>query len=293
MGHHDGVAGTVRGGHRGECLRGAAHVSASLTTCCIAADWSKADLTVEARAPPGELGTEGYVHDGVGIAALAIRQSPVRWHTPAVISDDPRGVAGFRGTCWRGGGVKKWLPWSAGHSVASGNWDDSIDENFPRQAAIVRRYLCQYRDECRALANVNRILYRYSGILSICLGVTLPFLSASEFEGSSTLLAVASLLLATLTGLGRFYNWEQRWRIYRTTDYSLTLLIAEWELRMLDVIVSGVPSPEAEIEAEKATRLTYVSARSLGEAEITAFFSTLNWSESDNSNAGAGKNGNQ
>ncbi|GAA5035694.1 hypothetical protein GCM10023335_81750 [Streptomyces siamensis] len=62
---------------------------------------------------------------------------------------------------------------------------------------------------------------------------------------------------------------------------------------MLDVIVSGVPSPEAEIEAEKATRLTYVSARSLGEAEITAFFSTLNWSESDNSNAGAGKNGNQ
>jgi hypothetical protein len=120
------------------------------------------------------------------------------------------------------------------------------------------------------------------------LGVTLPFLSASDFEYNSVFLTIASLLLAILTGLSRFYNWEQRWRIYRTTDYSLTLLIAEWELKMLDILVNEVDNPE--VEAEKATRLIYISARSLGEAEITAFFSTLNWSEVNSPSGGGGNN---
>ncbi|MEU7335754.1 DUF4231 domain-containing protein [Streptomyces sp. NPDC007074] len=188
--------------------------------------------------------------------------------------------------------MKSWSILSAGHTVASEDWDASIDEHFPRQAAIVRRYLRQYRDECRILANVNRVLYRYSGVLAIFLGVSLPFLSAAHFHYSSVLITVASLLLAVITGLGRFYNWEQRWRIYRTTDYSLTLLIAEWELKMLDVMLNNTTDPE--VEAERATRLIYVSARSLAEAELTAFFSTLNWSEPNgNGSSGPGKKSNQ
>lgn len=165
-------------------------------------------------------------------------------------------------------------------------WNPIINKEFPEYSDFMARFVRRHRDRCRLLATQNRVLYRYTGILTILLGVLVPFLSASAFSESKTVLSLASLSLAAITGLRTFYNWEQRWQIYRTQDFALTIMVLEWELQVLEVIRTGGSDASARVEA--ITQSAARKAGSLIESEMSAFFNTISWPEATGSNGGQG-----
>lgn len=182
-----------------------------------------------------------------------------------------------------------WLPpWMKRHynqPVEEGAWHQTIDARFPQYADIVQRYVCRRRDRYRALTDLNRSLYRTTGIVAIALGVSIPFLSASTFQGSKVTLSVAGLVLAVITAMRSFYNWELRWQIYGSHDLSLTLLVMDWEVRMLEIIRAD--QEDAVGQAEQVTRELTVQSRNLLESEMSAFWGTISWPDTGNPRIGS------
>jgi hypothetical protein len=81
-------------------------------------------------------------------------------------------------------------------------------------------------------ARTPAFLFRSAGILIIFLSASLPFLATLEGVWRGVVLPVVALLVAALTGLNAFYQWEQDWKSHRLTQYKLEYQMTLWEIQV-------------------------------------------------------------
>ena len=94
------------------------------------------------------------------------------------------------------------------------------------------------------------------------------------------MIACLGLLIAAVTGLRNFYQWDLVWRLMRTTEFELTFKIAEWEAELAKLMAA----PAANDVAEKAFNLTKTlvsDARQIILAEAGQYFGALSWPNSE------------
>jgi hypothetical protein len=113
--------------------------------------------------------------------------------------------------------------------------------------------------------------FRIVGVTVILLSVSLPFLGTLEGAWRSVALPVVSLLIAGLTGVNAFLNWQQQWQSFRQTQFTLEYLLQRWEL---DVIQARyLPDEEdAIIMIYTATQKLLDQAREATASETSEFF---------------------
>jgi hypothetical protein len=116
-----------------------------------------------------------------------------------------------------------------------------------------------------------RILFRVSGTLIILLSVSLPLLSIVEGPSRDTLLPIVALMIAGLTGLNSFFQWQNAWQGRRQTQRALEYLLSHWELEMIKA--KQHPEPQKAIQlALEATERLLDRTKEVTAAETSEFF---------------------
>jgi hypothetical protein len=122
-------------------------------------------------------------------------------------------------------------------------------EVLSKLTAIKKEYVDKnlkwYRDHSRQPA----ILFRTVGALVIVLSVTVPFLATLDDPWKSVVLPIVSLLIAGLTGLNSFFQWQGKWQKFLQARLSLEYSAQSWELQVLRA--------RYETDEEKAVRILF------------------------------------
>ncbi|MFB0536508.1 MAG: DUF4231 domain-containing protein [Anaerolineae bacterium] len=115
------------------------------------------------------------------------------------------------------------------------------------------------------------VFFRASGVLIIILSVSVPFLGVLEGFWKDTVLPIVTLMIAGLTGLSSFFQWQSAWRGYRQTQFTLEHLLSIWELRIVEA--KHHPDTQEGIEiALQVTKQLLDDARAATAAETEEYF---------------------
>ena len=120
-------------------------------------------------------------------------------------------------------------------------------------------------------ARTPRVLFRVSGILLILLSVSVPFIAAQTAPWKDTVVSIATLTIAGLSGLTAFFRWEYTWQGNRQTEYALEHLLTMWQLKMVEA--KHVADTQQAISlAFQATEQLLLEARAVTSTETTEYF---------------------
>ena len=145
------------------------------------------------------------------------------------------------------------------------NWMDTASlDDLVRQS---EEYCAQLRDFYDSRARWNRHFYRFSGILVIVLGGSLPIIAGADFPGKDLTIAVIGFVVATITALRGFYRWDAAWVLMRETEFAITKRYVAWK-----AVQMAAPDPEALRQATIGLLSDMVAVR---ENEARAFFKDL------------------
>lgn len=123
-------------------------------------------------------------------------------------------------------------------------------------------------------ANRPRVMFQISGVGLIILSVSVPLLGVVEGVWRDIVLPIATLVIAALTGLNSFFQWQKSWQSRRQTQFALEYLLSKWDLDM--TIAKHNPDPEKAIEmAAKATEQLLDRAREITSVETAEYFQGL------------------
>ena len=81
--------------------------------------------------------------------------------------------------------------------------------------------------------NWPRIIFRLAGITVISLSLGLPFLSTIGGNLGKYLVMSASLVIAVLTALNSFFNWQKTWEKRVMLKLTMEGLVAQWEAEII------------------------------------------------------------
>jgi hypothetical protein len=115
------------------------------------------------------------------------------------------------------------------------------------------------------------VLFRTFGVLVILLSVSVPFLGTLEGLGKTIVLPVVSVLIAGLTGINAFFNWQSQWQQFRLAQFTLENLIARWDFEIMQAR-SEEDEDKAIDLAVQATRDLMEQASRVTQAETADFF---------------------
>ena len=171
----------------------------------------------------------------------------------------------------------------------NGDMKPSDDPKFDEFAVWARKIKRQLVDPNREWYKHHLwapfFLFRFAGVLTILLSVTLPVVSAIDEKkllpmDKTYLLAGMSLGIAALTGLGGFFRWERTWRSRNFAKFSIDGLVAKWELELENARI--VVEPKDRIgHAYRATNDLLTNFRNVGSEESEQFFSGLQFPQSN------------
>nr|WP_042180765.1 DUF4231 domain-containing protein [Kibdelosporangium sp. MJ126-NF4]CEL14571.1 hypothetical protein [Kibdelosporangium sp. MJ126-NF4]CTQ88936.1 hypothetical protein [Kibdelosporangium sp. MJ126-NF4] len=108
---------------------------------------------------------------------------------------------------------------------------------FPKQlpdisgkglVAAADEYAIRVRAFYNSRAVWHRRFHRLSGVLIILAGAGLPVLANLEYPAKATVISIAGMAVAVLTGLHAFYHWDQSWILLRTTEGEVTAAYWAW-----------------------------------------------------------------
>jgi hypothetical protein len=119
-----------------------------------------------------------------------------------------------------------------------------------------------------------RMLFRAAGVVIIVLSVSIPFLTTVTFWGRDVVLSLAALLIAALTGLSSFYNWDQAWRGRQQTAEALQHLIASWRILLTNARAEPDPIQRRALVTSAARKLID-GVKAVTGAEAEQFFSEV------------------
>lgn len=153
---------------------------------------------------------------------------------------------------------------------------------------IVGANVIDLRDTYRRRANWNRHLFRASGSAVIVLSASLPLLAGLSYEGKDITVAIVGVIIAILTGLRAFFQWDQLWGFLRQSDFALTHLVAKWELDV--ATASALADGQKDSEVYRLTGDLLDKTEEVRKAESQNYFGTLHYPEgkikdSENSNS--------
>jgi hypothetical protein len=115
------------------------------------------------------------------------------------------------------------------------------------------------------------VLFRTFGVLVILLSVSVPFLGTLEGLGKTIVLPVVSVLIAGLTGINAFFNWQSQWQQFRLAQFTLENLVAKWDFEIL--LAKSEEDEERAIEmVVEATKDLMEQASRVTQAETADFF---------------------
>jgi hypothetical protein len=138
---------------------------------------------------------------------------------------------------------------------------------------VVRINVRDLRDAYHRRAKWNRRFFRGTGVAVIVLSASLPLLAGFSYSGKDITIAIVGAVIAILTGLRAFYQWDQLWDFLRQSDFILTHLIGKWEL---DVeAAKHLPNTKSAVAIHKLTTELLDNAETVRQAESQRYFSTL------------------
>lgn len=89
-------------------------------------------------------------------------------------------------------------------------------------AQAVEAYLLRLRAFYHARAAWHRRFYRFSGILVILTGASLPLVATLSYAHKDFVVSLLGVAIAALTALRAFYRWDQSWILLRGTERDIT-----------------------------------------------------------------------
>jgi hypothetical protein len=159
-------------------------------------------------------------------------------------------------------------------SSNAGNQDDQFKAALVAAHAIKAKYVDPRLQWYKTHTMLPRVIYRLVGISTIILSVTLPALTAAQFQYKELVVSGMSILIAALTGLGSFYHWDRTWRGNSTAQVSIEQYVAKWELELARA-QQVVPAGDRISHIYKATDDLLANAGSVVSSESQGFFSNL------------------
>jgi hypothetical protein len=125
-----------------------------------------------------------------------------------------------------------------------------------------------------------RIIFRSAGIIVIVLSLGMPFLSTVKGELGQRLVLIASFMIAVLTALNSFFNWQKTWE--KRVMFKLTLegLVAQWEAEIIAATAASDPKSGFE-RACNATRELIEKTRATTATETGSFFAGIKFPDVD------------
>jgi uncharacterized protein DUF4231 len=129
------------------------------------------------------------------------------------------------------------------------------------------------RDTYRRRATWHARFFRATGIAVIAIASALPVLASLSYDGKTVTVAVAGALVAFLTGLRSFYQWDQLWGLLRQCDLDLTHLLEQWKLDV--AATAGLPENERRSKVYALATKLLEQAETRRRAESLSYFGML------------------
>jgi hypothetical protein len=146
-------------------------------------------------------------------------------------------------------------------------------EDVDQLKADVEIPVLELRDRYRERAGWNRRFFRGTGVVIIAMASALPVLASFSYRGKDVLVAVIGALIAFLTALRSFYQWDQLWALLRKSDLDITHLLDKWRL---DVQAkANLPPQQQMVEIRKLGEDLQESVEEIRRRESQIYFSML------------------
>ncbi len=148
------------------------------------------------------------------------------------------------------------------------------DEQFLKilgELERVKQGIVDTRGWYKQHAPQQAIPFRVSGVLLILLSVSVPFIAAQTASWKDTVVSLATLSIAALTGLSAFFRWEYAWQSYRQTQFALDRLLNMWDLKIVEAKHQADPQRAIEM-AIRTTEQLLRDAASITNAEAAEYF---------------------
>ncbi|GIJ31357.1 DUF4231 domain-containing protein [Micromonospora sediminimaris] len=156
-------------------------------------------------------------------------------------------------------------------------WSPEISKAFPSCAQLIDKFLTLHRKRYRRLASLHVVWFKVIGAIEVVLSITLPVLFVvpilSNDQANYVFLAIVSVIVAIAAGLRNFYSWDTNWRLYRSQEFVLAGLVAEWEVAMLQILHSG--AADVQERALSDTAAVLAKATELFEHENSTLFNAV------------------
>lgn len=141
---------------------------------------------------------------------------------------------------------------------------------------LTRDNVTKYRNWYRRRARWVRYFFRGSGVVVILLSVSLPLVATADFADKDLVISVIGVVIAGLTAIRNFYQWDHVWRIVRVADFELTFVLADWELELAKLAEKDDPEEASRLAFEK-TKALFADTQAIMKNEAKQYFGTLTW----------------
>ncbi|MET8091795.1 hypothetical protein [Micromonospora sp. NPDC005220] len=156
-------------------------------------------------------------------------------------------------------------------------WSPEVTDAFPACAQLIDRFLTLHRRRYRRLASLHVIWFKVIGAIEVVLSITLPLLFVVQIirdeHKNYVFLAVVSVVVAIAAGLRNFYSWDTNWRLYRSQEFILAGLVAQWEVSMLQILRAN--PADAQILALDETAVVLARLTELFDHENSTLFNAV------------------
>jgi hypothetical protein len=159
----------------------------------------------------------------------------------------------------------------------------SIDDLCRIKADYVDDTLKRYQQH----ATWPRVVFRLVGMTVIVLSLGIPFLAAADGSWQTVGVPIASFLIAALTALNAFFNWQKTWEKRMSMQLTLEGLVANWETEIAAARLKE--QGEGFDRALKATQELIARTQAMTVAETNAFFASIKFPEVSSGQRPGGK----
>ncbi len=153
---------------------------------------------------------------------------------------------------------------------SSARFVEALNKLTAIKKEYVDRNLKWYRDRSWQPA----ILFRTVGAAVIVLSVSVPFLATLDDPWKTVVLPIVSLLIAGLTGLNSFFQWQGKWQKFLQARLSLEYFAQSWELHVLRARYETDEEKAVQIVFDATTKLLD-DARTVISSETQEYFAAI------------------
>jgi hypothetical protein len=137
----------------------------------------------------------------------------------------------------------------------------------------VEQTVRQRRDAYRNRAKWHALLFRASGIAVIAIATALPVLASLSYAGKTLTVSLAGALVAFLTALRSFYQWDALWGLLRQSDLDISHLLDKWRLGV--AATAGLSEQERRPRVQALATELLEQTEAIRRAESQAYFAAL------------------